>query len=212
MFAFSQRPAYKPVPSTPLSEEVCSEENITHGRLRLRRGQAFIPSFVVVLVAAITLFGLGRFTGYHEANRLASSSIQRPTLAVSDSWPSAQTATPLPVQPRCTGVSFRREWRTLAREEKAAYVGAVRCLAHKPSVLSGNGTIYDDFAQVHNRFAHGSRCRFHPSALLTDDMTDLNCVPLLAHGKAAFFAWHRRFIAVYEKYLQDSCDYQGALP
>ncbi|TPX13319.1 uncharacterized protein E0L32_006292 [Thyridium curvatum] len=34
----------------------------------------------------------------------------------------------------------------------------------------------------------------------------------IAHGKAAFFSWHRRFISVYEQYLKDKCTYTGALP
>lgn len=34
----------------------------------------------------------------------------------------------------------------------------------------------------------------------------------IAHGKAAFFSWHRRFISVYEQYLKDKCSYTGALP
>ncbi|KAE9573107.1 hypothetical protein CGMCC3_g10851 [Colletotrichum fructicola] len=32
------------------------------------------------------------------------------------------------------------------------------------------------------------------------------------HGKAAFFSWHRRFISVYEQYLQEKCSYHGSLP
>ncbi|KAK1979541.1 hypothetical protein LZ30DRAFT_751360 [Colletotrichum cereale] len=82
----------------------------------------------------------------------------------------------------------RNEWRALSRQEKLDYIEAVKCLTHAPSVINSNGTIHDDFAFVHSKHAHST------------------------HGKAAFLPWHRRFISIYEKYLQDKCSYTGTLP
>ncbi|KAK1963248.1 Di-copper centre-containing protein, partial [Colletotrichum sublineola] len=88
----------------------------------------------------------------------------------------------------CQDPYFRKEWRSLSKKEKQDYLEAAKCLAHTPSILTGNGTIHDDFAYVHMRHAHS------------------------AHDKAAFLPWHRRFISVYEKYLREKCSYTGALP
>ncbi|KAK1993426.1 Di-copper centre-containing protein, partial [Colletotrichum falcatum] len=88
----------------------------------------------------------------------------------------------------CVDPYFRKEWRMLSRQERLDYIEAAKCLARTPSVITGNGTIHDDFAFVHYRHA------------------------LSTHGKAAFLPWHRRFISIYEKYLREKCSYTGALP
>ncbi|KND91261.1 Tyrosinase [Tolypocladium ophioglossoides CBS 100239] len=103
--------------------------------------------------------------------------------------PPAAPASPTLVPHKgCTSPDFRREWRTLSKDEKVNYIDAVNCLARTPGVLKNNCTLHDDFSWVHNRVAHAT------------------------HGKAAFFSWHRRFISVYERYLQGKCGYRGSLP
>ncbi|KAK2783853.1 hypothetical protein FQN53_008915 [Emmonsiellopsis sp. PD_33] len=88
----------------------------------------------------------------------------------------------------CTESYFRREWRSLSKQEKGDYLDAVQCFIDSPSVLGMNGSLYNDFSWVHNLIANNT------------------------HTKAPFLTWHRRFIFVYEKYLQTTCGYKGALP
>lgn len=49
----------------------------------------------------------------------------------------------------CQDPPIRREWRTLWKEEKKAYIAAVLCLTHKKSILQDLGSLYDDFVWVH---------------------------------------------------------------
>ena len=53
----------------------------------------------------------------------------------------------------CISPPIRREWRTLDRSDRTAYVNAVQCLTTLPSSLRDNGTVYDDFPWVHNELA-----------------------------------------------------------
>lgn len=87
----------------------------------------------------------------------------------------------------CRSPSIRREWRELSEEEKGEYINAVQCLRAIPSELEPTRAIYDDFPWVHSRIGSGS------------------------HGTAAFLAWHRYFIHVYETALKERCDYTGSL-
>lgn len=57
----------------------------------------------------------------------------------------------------CTNPSLRREWRSLSRQNKLAYLDAVNCLARTPSVLRDIGTVYDDFPWVHYQMAPHSK-------------------------------------------------------
>ncbi|KAK7952803.1 Di-copper centre-containing protein [Apiospora aurea] len=58
-------------------------------------------------------------------------------------WPSGD-------QPkRCVNPGVRREWRSLTLEERTGFISAVNCLSRVPSVWDRNGTIYDDFAELH---------------------------------------------------------------
>ncbi|GKT58439.1 tyrosinase-like protein [Colletotrichum tofieldiae] len=88
----------------------------------------------------------------------------------------------------CKEPYFRREWRSLSKQEKRDYIDAFQCFIDSPSVMGLNGSLYNDFSWVHNLVAHST------------------------HTKAPFLTWHRRFIFVYEKYLRKSCGYKGALP
>ncbi|KAI0432184.1 hypothetical protein F5Y09DRAFT_329878 [Xylaria sp. FL1042] len=193
MFTFSRSQAYQALPRIFSEGDRSAKQSTSKQRSSVRFFKIFVFWGAVSLSAA-ALVVLGRFFGYHEANRLhlylqkASCHVQQdPIGAVKTTTTPSATPTPSFVR-ACTDISFRHEWRTLNRKEKANYVAAVSCLARTPSVLRENGTIYDDFPYVHNQFAH------------------------LTHGKAAFLSWHRRFIAIYEKYLQEKCGYRGALP
>ncbi|KAL2217410.1 hypothetical protein M432DRAFT_516476, partial [Thermoascus aurantiacus ATCC 26904] len=87
----------------------------------------------------------------------------------------------------CKTPYTRREWRSLSREEKKEYIEAVQCLRRLPSRLGLNQSLYHDFPYVHSRTGND------------------------AHGKAAFLAWHRYFLHIYEKALRNQCGYPGHL-
>ncbi|KAF5675193.1 tyrosinase [Fusarium heterosporum] len=96
---------------------------------------------------------------------------------------------------KCTifNASIRRDWRTLSKEEKKAYISAVQCIREKPSKADpafapGARTRYDDFVAVHIK-----------------QTTKI-------HGTGNFFTWHRYFTWAYEKALQDECGYNGTQP
>ncbi|EWZ79971.1 tyrosinase [Fusarium oxysporum f. sp. lycopersici MN25] len=95
----------------------------------------------------------------------------------------------------CTiaNAAVRRDWKTLSKKEKKAYINAVLCLRKKPSKADpafapGARTRYDDFVAVH-----------------------INQT-LSIHGTGNFFTWHRYFTWAYEKALQDECGYKGTQP
>ncbi|KAJ7624811.1 Di-copper centre-containing protein [Roridomyces roridus] len=104
----------------------------------------------------------------------------------------------------CTTPVLRREWRALTREERAHWIGAVKCLSnlpHDPNLvatvdpaISGIGSIdtsasyYDDLVYMH---------------------MDLN---VKIHFTGLFLPWHRWYMRVFEKALQIKCGYTGALP
>lgn len=58
----------------------------------------------------------------------------------------------------CETPYYRREWRSLSKDEKKGYMDAVQCMIDAPSVLGHNGSLVDDFAWAHNRVANGSKC------------------------------------------------------
>ena len=57
----------------------------------------------------------------------------------------------------CVRPAIRREWRTLSETDQQEYITAVQCLATKPSKLRNNGTLYDDFPQVHKTLSAYSK-------------------------------------------------------
>ncbi|KAF2167578.1 hypothetical protein M409DRAFT_66081 [Zasmidium cellare ATCC 36951] len=88
----------------------------------------------------------------------------------------------------CESPAVRREWRDLLSQEKAAYVDAVKCLTEEPSILTGNGSLFDDFSYVHMN------------------------IGIRTHWSAAFFPWHRLLLHVFETLLRTHCGYREPLP
>ncbi|KAM5352194.1 hypothetical protein ACJ41O_004917 [Fusarium nematophilum] len=92
----------------------------------------------------------------------------------------------------CKDPIVRKEWRTLSKKQKNEYISAVKCLATKPSQT---GNIYE-----------GAKSRF-------DDFQGTHIVNTdFVHFVGFFQAWHRVFVAQYEKDLRDLCGYKGAQP
>ncbi|KAK0638575.1 monooxygenase [Cercophora newfieldiana] len=89
----------------------------------------------------------------------------------------------------CTSPKVRKNWAVATDAEKKSYINAVLCLATKPSRLniSTHTTLYDDFGYVH---AH------------------LSSPTQRIHAEPVFLPWHRYFVHIYEKALQE-CGYTG---
>ncbi|KAF4568167.1 hypothetical protein EYR40_010436 [Pleurotus pulmonarius] len=91
---------------------------------------------------------------------------------------------------RCRKVLVRKEWRTLSAQDKARYIGAVKCLQALPARTNFTGvrTRFDDFQALHVSLV------------------------LEIHLVGQFLPWHRRMLHVYEKALREECGYTGAQP
>ncbi|KAM7211737.1 hypothetical protein V8F06_012870 [Rhypophila decipiens] len=96
------------------------------------------------------------------------------------------SSTNLAARQGCTSPRLRKSWSQATVEERLAYLDAAVCITKKPSRLGmhPNATLHDDFAYTH--------------AMLDFDI----------HQFAGFLPWHRYFVMVYEKALQD-CGYKG---
>ena len=44
----------------------------------------------------------------------------------------------------CSTPATRRDWRSLRDNEKLAYIDAVMCMTTIPSILTSQGSLYDD--------------------------------------------------------------------
>ncbi|KAK1235771.1 hypothetical protein PQX77_000990, partial [Marasmius sp. AFHP31] len=91
----------------------------------------------------------------------------------------------------CASPVERHEWRTLNDTQKLAYIEAVKCLQSLPStagIKEQTKTRFDDFVASH--------------IVLSDEV----------HLVGQFLPWHRFFIHLFEKALQDECGYLGTNP
>ncbi|OLN83361.1 Tyrosinase 2 [Colletotrichum chlorophyti] len=95
----------------------------------------------------------------------------------------------------CQGdnVLMRKEWRSLAEEDRLSFIGAVQCMMRAPPLSDRKRvpmakSLYDDFVAVH----------------YTNFQT--------THMTASFFAWHRYYLVTFEQKLRTQCGYKGALP
>ncbi|EFW99235.1 tyrosinase [Grosmannia clavigera kw1407] len=99
---------------------------------------------------------------------------------------------------KCRKLQIRKEWRTLTNDEKAKWVGAVKCLTSihherlsfttNRTVLEGKRSLYDDFSYAHASLEHS------------------------AHGNAYFLPWHRWFTYLFDTSLRETCGYRGPTP
>ncbi|CCO37850.1 hypothetical protein BN14_12010 [Rhizoctonia solani AG-1 IB] len=107
---------------------------------------------------------------------------------------------------KCHKPAKRREWRTLSRNEKKAFVNAVKCLQEPykygkatsgilptgdtPNVPAHNpkSSYYDDFVYAH----------------IDSNIKD--------HFTAIFLPWHRWYLHTFHEALKKQCGYKGVLP
>jgi tyrosinase len=106
----------------------------------------------------------------------------------------------------CSNPPQRKEWRELEDREKTEYTRAILCLSTVPSKLGINGTMYDDFALLHQE--DGSR----------SELLQILCPYLvilkrnIAHHFASFLPWHRYILHLYETMLKRHCGFTNQLP
>ncbi|ETS84442.1 hypothetical protein PFICI_02467 [Pestalotiopsis fici W106-1] len=95
----------------------------------------------------------------------------------------------------CTeeNIQVRREWSSLALEDRKAYIDAVQCLMDKPSQL--DPTVYPGAKSRHADFI----------------ATHINYT-FTIHLDAIFLPWHRGYVRLYEKALQEECGFNGTQP
>ncbi|KAI9760561.1 MAG: hypothetical protein M1835_000146 [Candelina submexicana] len=98
-------------------------------------------------------------------------------------------------QTGCTAENIvkRQEWGTLPAKARKDYIKAVECLTRKPAKSSktdvpGARSRFDDWTAVHIK--------------LTNNV----------HFSGLFLHFHRYFLWLYEKALQDECGYKGTQP
>ncbi|KAG8526301.1 uncharacterized protein KY384_000294 [Bacidia gigantensis] len=98
-------------------------------------------------------------------------------------------------QTGCTNDNIvkRAEWGSLSAGERKNYIKAVQCLTTKPAKISkseapGARSRFDDWDAVHIK--------------LTNNV----------HFSGLFLHFHRYFLWLYEKALQDECGYKGTQP
>ncbi|KFA76950.1 hypothetical protein S40288_05207 [Stachybotrys chartarum IBT 40288] len=171
--------------SVPLSEEASDAAALLREDEKVSRATSRRPWWRATWCAAV-LVGVGLVVGAVLVFAMGYASGQYQHEQQDHAEEAAAAATHS--NGECTKPYYRREWRTLSDAEKQDYIDAFQCFIEAPSELGMNGTLYDDFAWVHNLVAHGT------------------------HTKAPFLTWHRRFIWVYEQRLRKTCGYKGALP
>ncbi|KAF9649244.1 Di-copper centre-containing protein, partial [Thelephora ganbajun] len=105
---------------------------------------------------------------------------------------------------RCSNPSVRREWRSLAPEERAEWIAAVKCLntlPHDSSLVPTFNTTYTAIPPINT------------SSSYFDDWVyvhmDLNPV---IHYTGQFLPWHRAYVKDFETALQEKCGYSGTQP
>ncbi|KAF2767626.1 Di-copper centre-containing protein [Teratosphaeria nubilosa] len=103
-----------------------------------------------------------------------------------DIW--ERIAVPRDSQDGCETIAVRQEWRALNATERNDFVRSVNCLSTIPSRWTHNGTVYDDFAQLHGTI--GRYC----------------------HHSASFLPWHRWTLHIWETALRDHCGFRGHVP
>ncbi|KAI1260053.1 amino acid transporter [Xylariaceae sp. FL1019] len=91
----------------------------------------------------------------------------------------------------CTRANQRKAWHTLTNDEKSEYLRAEKCLIASPAkggIVDGAVTRWDELHWVH--------------------ITQSNVI----HGVGDFLPWHRLYMRVHERLLQEECNYTGAQP
>ncbi|SMR48891.1 unnamed protein product [Zymoseptoria tritici ST99CH_3D1] len=90
----------------------------------------------------------------------------------------------------CTSPVQRRSWSSLSSDEKLAYINADKCLMNTPAQhgIPGAVSVWDEIQYAHIR--------------------NMNWI----HGVGQFLLWHRYYVTVYERLMQQHCGWTGGVP
>lgn len=100
------------------------------------------------------------------------------------------SAAAVPAKRSCDKIHVRRDWNSLNGDEKANFLGAIKCMMQKPTIsINGADQVsrFEDFTYIHQ----------YPGYAI--------------HWVARFLPWHRWFVYAYHQELQE-CGYEGAMP
>ncbi|KAJ4480286.1 Di-copper centre-containing protein [Lentinula aciculospora] len=105
---------------------------------------------------------------------------------------------------QCTNPTIRREWRTLDRDERAAWISAVKCLVASPNTPDLVATVNSSISQIP---------AMNTSASFWDDISyihmDLN---VKIHQMGMFLPFHRWFVHSVEKAMVEKYGFSGGFP
>ena len=95
----------------------------------------------------------------------------------------------------CTddNVKIRKDFDSMAPEERKAYTDAIKCIMDQPSQL--DQTLYP--AAINRYFDY---------AVVHTNLTEI------VHLSAYFLTWHRYYLHLFEEDLRQTCGYKGAFP
>jgi len=97
--------------------------------------------------------------------------------------------------PKCTDdkIKIRKDFDSMQPAERKAYTDAIKCIASKPSQL--DQTLYP--AAINRYFDYA--------------VTHVNQTRVV-HLDGFFLTWHRYYLHLFEKDLEETCGYTGAFP
>ncbi|KAJ3781625.1 Di-copper centre-containing protein [Lentinula aff. detonsa] len=106
----------------------------------------------------------------------------------------------------CTDPSVRKEWRTLTKDERAEWIGAVKCLSELPHDSALTPSVHpDDIAPLNTSSSY-----YDDIVYVHMDLNHLVGFPI--HFTGLFLPFHRWYVQVYEYALKEKCGFKGASP
>ncbi|KAJ4480269.1 Di-copper centre-containing protein, partial [Lentinula aciculospora] len=106
------------------------------------------------------------------------------------------------INAQCTNPTIRREWRTLDRDGRAAWISAVKCLAASPNNPDLVATVNSSISQIP---------AMNTSASFWDDISYIH-MDLNIHQTGMFLPFHRWFVHLVEQAMVEKYGFSGGFP
>ncbi|CAE6448076.1 unnamed protein product [Rhizoctonia solani] len=109
---------------------------------------------------------------------------------------------------KCKSIEVRKEWRTLSKPEKKAWIKAVNCLNRTPRSGKLNPPVNTSAYSAFDFIVPVS-----PEATYYDELvyTHMNLNPLI-HFTGLFLPFHRLYVHEWTNALRSQCGYKGVAP